>query len=156
MMNTDLQKIFDGAEGRYLSDGEVQTIQSFAASLPGRFEATKRLAAQEEAIATEAMQRFVQKYPEQGHQPEVREKAVRDMRITLRYIAHCYVRDDVDFFRDAFAEWVAEILCAMRPAVAIVDAYKILHEVTREKLGQDAAAFQPFFDAYVRELEKWR
>ncbi|HJK98244.1 MAG TPA: hypothetical protein RMF84_13520 [Polyangiaceae bacterium LLY-WYZ-14_1] len=156
MMNTDIEKIFDNAEGRYLSEGEVQQIRSFAMGLPDRFQAAKRLGAQEEAIATETVQRFVQKYPEQGHHPEVREKAVRDMRITLRYIAHCYVRDDVDFFREAFAEWVAEILCAMRPAVVLADAYKMLQTVATEKLGPDASAFQPFFESYVRELEKWR
>lgn len=155
-MNTELRKMIVAAEGRYLHDGEIAAVRDWAIQLEARLGAAARLQAAEDAIAEEASRRFVERFPEYAQRvKDARAKTARDMKLTLRYAAAAFVRDDESFFRRSYASWIAELLTAIVDAETLAVGQELLREAIVSALDPaDARHFVRYVDVFIQELRK--
>lgn len=153
-MNTEIKTTITQAEGRFLTDGEAETLRRFAVGMDGRLDAARRLEAAEDDIVEGALYRFFERHPDDSHaEADTRARFVRDLRLTLRYVAAAQVRDDGEWFRRQFAEWNAQTLKNIADATLLVAMFRTLAEEVEERLDPtDARAFHPYLDQFVQAL----
>lgn len=156
-MNTELRKMMVKAEGRFLRPEEEERTRAWAKGIRTRIELHNRIRAAEDAIVDAASTAFVELHGEMAEQiPHFRDKVGRDYRLFLRYVAHCVVRDDVEFFRRAYAEWIADLLSGMTEADVLKSGYEVLKVALQEQLEpSDARTVLPYVDLFLQELGKY-
>lgn len=152
-MNTELRAMIVAAEGRYLSTKEVDSLRDYASGMDGRLAAARRMQAAEETILTRARQRL----GDLDRLHAGRSEGIEEMRFMLRRIALAHVRSDLDHFREAHAEWVAEQLCNMLDPAALTTTFEAVREAMGETLEEvDTYAFEPYLHTFIEELRKWQ
>ncbi len=153
-MNTELRRVVVGAEGRYLSDEEAGKFREYALHMAARLEAARRLEAAEDGIVRAAAEAFLGKHAGYaGDVPEARAKTERDMRLTLRYLAAAHVRQDMDFFRRHYAEWIGELLRSIVEPEILVSGQECLKAAIEEALDPlDSRSFVRYLDVFISEL----
>jgi len=155
-MNFELRRTIVQSEGRFLSEQEAARIREYALNMKLRIACARRIQEAEDEIVKLASERFAKIHAEYlSRVQHARLKVERDYRLTLRYVAAGHVRDDMNFFRRSYAQWIAELL---RPIVAqdvLVDGQICLKEACDERLDAlDARAVLPFLDCFIEELRK--
>ena len=155
-MNTELRKMMVKAEGRFLRGEEIEQVRSWAQGMRARLEQHDRIEAAEERLVTSAAKAFVEIHPDMAEAiPDFEDKVVRDFKLFVRYVAHCIVRDDITFFRRAYAEWIAELLSGMTDPDVLVSGYEAMKVAADELLDpSDARAMIVYIDLFIAELEQ--
>jgi hypothetical protein len=155
-MNTELRKMIVAAEGRYLHESEIASVRSWAIELRARLDAVARLAAREDAIVEEAMERFLERHPDfHAGAREGRARGLRDFRLTLRYLGSAHVRDDEAFYRSHFSTWFAELLLPLMPAELLVESMRGLRDALESQLdAADGRCFVRYLDIFLADLER--
>jgi len=155
-MNTELREMMVKAEGRFLRADEVDRVRTWAKEMRPRIERHDRIRAAEDELVRSAASAFVELHPEMAEQiPHFEQKVIRDLRLFVRYVAHCVVRDDTRFFQRAYAEWIAELLASMTDPKVLISGYEAVREATLEVLDpSDAQVVTTYVDLFIAELEK--
>ncbi len=151
-MNTELRSMIVNAEGRFLSDQEVDALREYATGMGQRLSAARRMQAAEERIYVRALERLGDVRRLHGGRAE----GIEELRHMLRRVALAHVRADLTHFVEAHAEWVAEQLCQLIEPAALVSSFETLREAMAEVLNEaDTYAFEPYLHAFIEELRRW-
>lgn len=153
-MNTQLRKMIVDAECRHLTEGELARLADYARGMGDRLAAMRRLQAAEEEIVEAAAARFCERHAKYvSSVPDAREKVKRDMKLTLRYVAQAHVRDDMEFFKRNYAEWIGALLKSIVAPDVLVDGQECLRAEMQARMEPpDSSAFSPYLDLFIREL----
>jgi len=155
-MNTQLKNVLVETEGRYPSASELENVKKWALAMPDRIEVAQRLAEKEEDVMTNAISALGAKHPEFGQAAQYpQERFHADLRRHLRYVAQSQVLDDPTYFAEQYAEWTAEMLCAVESPEVLTEAFEILTEAVKGALdAADFRALEPFFFQFDRCLHE--
>jgi hypothetical protein len=144
------------AECRYLTQNELSRVRAYAQGMPMRLEVMRRVEVFEEQIVESAVAAFVAKHPSYFQEtPDSRAKTRRDMKLTLRYVTLAYVREDIEFFRRNYAQWISELLRAICPKEVLIDGQNCLRAAIESTL--DPAEARPLcsmLDVFIEELAR--
>jgi hypothetical protein len=153
-MNKQLRRMMVDAEGRYLSENELDQLRTYAASMGERLEAARRLEQAEARIVADAVDGFAARHPDYFRTtPEAREKTTRDFTLTLRYAATAHVREDAEFFRTNFAAWIGTLLRDLVSPQILIDGQEQLRDsLDRHLDAADARCFRRYLNIYIEEL----
>lgn len=154
-MNTELREMMVKAEGRFLRNDEIERVRAWAQGMRGRIDIHDRIRSAEDGIVGDAAKAFVELHPEMAQEiPHFEEKVQRDLRLFVRYVAHCAARDDLRFFRRAYAEWIAELLSGMTDPDVLISGYEAVKVAAGEHLDPgDASLMNTYVDLFLTELE---
>lgn len=155
-MNTALRKMIVEAEGRFLSEEEMGRIHAWASDTPERLEVARRAQSREHRLVERCMEALASAVPS-AVTADASARTERDLRSILRYAISAHVREDMEWFRESFSEWFAELRCSFLPAEQVAGVARALRDVARDSLdGADQRALAPYLDEIVRECEQWR
>lgn len=140
-MNTRFESMFADAEGRYLSQDEIQRVTTYTESIGARLAAMKAVEAVEAKIIEEVIEEVWKKHADfERRHVDAREKAKRDITLALRYCALAMVRDDDSFLTDKLLYWMRTILQAFHFGQVIDTTYRAL--IVRTQAHVDARHFR--------------
>lgn len=138
MMNTALQQqLILQADGRYLSDPELQPLQQYLGSFPLRFNTYRLLQEHSQTLVLQTLRKTIQ-----AHRKTIQEhgaKCQRDMSYTLECLARSVLLDDAQGFREGYVLWMQNITRALHKESSAIDAYRILQEEVSATFPKDSA-----------------
>ncbi len=151
-MNTQLRQIMVQSEGRFLSDGESAALRQWAIGMAQRLECARRIESIEARLVATITETFHARVAERG---QLQAKTASDVRAAIRYIATAHVRDDLAWFRTAYAEWVGESLRALAATATLTTLGEAIRAGIEEHLEpMDARALRPYLDCFDEELRR--
>lgn len=128
-MNTALLELVKQADGRYLSDEELQPLERYTRSFVLRFHTYNLLQEHSQQLILQTLRRLIQ-----THRKAVQEhgaKCQRDMTYSLECIAKAILLDDTPGYIEGYVLWMQNITRALHKQDSAVDAYRLLQvEVT--------------------------
>lgn len=152
-MNTEIRRMIVAAEGRYLVDSEVERLRAWALGMPGRLEASRRLESRLDAITHAVLEDLSGADRGEAGQGFGRPRIIAAIRTTLSYIAMAVVRDDPDFFREAFVDWYLTLLRNVVPGEALQQFARRLRKAVLDEMdGHELRAISPYFDLVEEAL----
>lgn len=126
-MNSAMMEMMTTVEGRYLTDEEVQRIHAYFEGFRSRVDAMRAIEAKEAAIVRDTIDEVWEKHPDfHTRHHAAREKAVRDVTLTLRYCAQAMVREDEEFLAEKLLFWLRTILRSFNMGQVIDTTYRTL------------------------------
>lgn len=146
-MNTILEQSIRDADGRYLSDSELDTLDAYVGSYEDRIKTYGLLHDRAEALILKALQTLAQTDAQTVR--EHKDKCVRDMGYVLRSIAIAILRDDPHAFREEVLLWMQNIMAALHKEQQSSRAYRLLQEVVVAELPAASAAL---INSYLEEF----
>jgi len=122
-MNYEIKQLLKGAEGRYLTDLEMQKLIGYAAGIRRRLEVADQLERAEAEIIARSTRATMERFPMLTtlHGEQTAERVQRDQTFVLRYAMLAMIQRDPDFMRDKLSTWMAtilEALCDLEPVIA--------------------------------------
>jgi hypothetical protein len=155
-VNSSLRQLLIQSEGRFLNDTETAAMRAWAVGMGPRLETARRVEAAEDRIAGAIVDAFMRGAAvDQRERDDADAKTARDVKLTLRYMAMAHVRDDLPWFRTAFAEWIGEMFRALAPQATLVILADAMRAAIDEHLDpMDGRALRPYVEAFDEELRK--
>ncbi len=151
-MNTQLRQILVQSEMRFLTDGESAAFRQWAIGMTQRLECARRIEAIEVSLVATITETFHARVAERG---QLQAKTASDVRAAIRYIAMAHVRDDLAWFRSAYAAWVGESLRALATTATLTTLGEAIRIGVDEHLEPiDARALLPYLACLDEELRK--
>jgi small-conductance mechanosensitive channel len=154
-MNSQLQSLVVGAEGRYFHPDERQALLARAASLPERFQAAEQVQEHEEAIVQAVMEEMQQRHPESSAiKGPALAKTQNDVQLVLRFDVQAMILDDVRWLDEKVLFWLRTILAAgnFRPDFSR-DCFTLLREqLARHTSPHTAALLEPYLKRNIEVL----
>jgi len=151
-MNTQLRQILVQSEMRFLTDGEVGAFRQWAIGVTERLECARRIEALETSLVATSTETFHARVVERG---QLQAKTASDVRAAIRYIAMAHVRDDLPWFRSAYAEWVGEALRALATSATLTTLGEAIRAGVDQHLEPlDARALLPYLACLDEELRR--
>ncbi len=139
------------ADGRYLTDDELQPFQSLRKTHATRLRTYGLLEEQAEALINQALDTMAQTEPNTISQH--RSVCQRDMSYVLRAIAVAILQDDEAAFIEQLVLWMQNIMKAVQKEKQSAWAYRILQEVVSEKLpAMNARLVNHFLQVFIDSL----
>ena len=91
-MSSLLTEIMTGAEGRYLTPHESDTLRDFVRCFVARLSAASEVEEKEQLVCERATRAIMSAYPDyEKNHPGAYEKSVRDLSLVLRYSTQALV-----------------------------------------------------------------
>ncbi|MBD2257327.1 hypothetical protein [Pseudanabaena sp. FACHB-2040] len=133
-MNTALRESIQQADGRYLSDAELQPLAGYVQSFVVRFNTYSLLREHSQNLVLQTLRKLIQTHRKtvQDHGP----KCQRDMGYTLECIARAVLLDDASGFVEEYVLWLQNITRSLHKEESAVEAYRLLK-------GEIVLAFPP-------------
>lgn len=136
------------ADGRFLSDQELQGLQAYTQSFEARRQTYQILSQNGDALVIAALQQLAT-----THREEVKThsaKCKRDMDYALKEIAKAVLLADEDVFRQGFALWMENITRAVHRGDSAARAYACLKaEILKTMPAACAALVVPYIDDLI-------
>ncbi|MEO1146084.1 MAG: hypothetical protein AAFY26_10865 [Cyanobacteria bacterium J06638_22] len=142
-MNTLLERYIQEADGRYLTDSELGTLDAYLSTYSTRMQAYKILQEKSESFILEALQQLAQTDAQTIRQHK--DKCVRDMVCVMRAIAVAVLRDDEQAFRDELLLWLQNILSALHKEQQSSRAYRLLQDVVSKEMPSESAELVNYY-----------
>ncbi|MBD2463761.1 hypothetical protein H6G89_22425 [Oscillatoria sp. FACHB-1407] len=136
-MNSTLEQHIREADGRYLTDLELRSLEGYAQSYQLRSTAYSLLCERSESLIQQVLDRLAT--TESTVIREHGETCRRDMTYVLRSIALAVLRDDDQGFREQLILWMQNIMMALRKEAQSARAYQYLQEIIAQQLPTDCA-----------------
>jgi len=140
------------AEGKYLDNQGLETLERYYKTYETRLETYQHLSQHSNHLVLRVLQRMGQDYPEliQKHG----KRCQFDMICVLRYVALSLLRDDETFFMDEMMDWLDTILVAYRRNEHCATAYRHMVDAVEEEFpAASAAMVRPYLDEVVIKLQ---
>jgi hypothetical protein len=154
-MNTQLRQLLTQSEGRFMTDAETAAMRGWAVGMTARLECARRVEAAEDRLAAAITEAFMGRAADQRDRDHAEAKTDRDVRLTLRYLALGHVRDDLPWFRTAFAEWIGEMFRSLAPPETLAALGDAMRAAIDEHLDpMDSRALRPYLDCFDAELRR--
>ncbi len=151
-MNTEMIETIRQAEGRYLTDSEIDVLRSYAVDFTQRLAAARGVEARERKIVDDAVERYLARRPEAAGQ---RAAVEEELRTTLRYATQAFVKKDMAAFEKDFVPWFAELVLALAPREEVVQRHAFLKAALEEHLDPiDARKIAAYLETWIAELAR--
>lgn len=150
-MNTILEQSIRDADGRYLDDSELTTLDAYVGSYGTRIKTYGMLHERAEELIIQALQQLSQTDAQtvQKH----REKCLRDMNCVMRAIALAILRDDPQSFREELLLWMQNIMAALHKEQQSSRAYRLLQGVISQEFPAESATLvNQYLDEFITAL----
>jgi hypothetical protein len=108
----DLADLFRRAEGRHLTDAELDKMLDVFPALDARVAAAREIREKETALIGRCVKEIYALYPYERHHEHATAKCVRDVRYVVAYATHAMLADDMRWFEDKLLIWMKTILQA--------------------------------------------
>lgn len=140
-MRTAFQPMLQEARRRHLRPEEVRSLRASAAAMRSGTDVARLSKRHAQEIALAVQEKLFVKYPQKLQIHELcREKATRDMVLTMRYAAYDVALDDPDYSADRMFTWFRTILNAFEFGHDLVgDAYLWVQEEARRRMPPEEA-----------------
>lgn len=149
-MNNTLLDVCLKADGRYLSDPELQPLETYVRSFADRFNTYTLLQEKTEALVLTTLRRLMQT----KHRKAIQDhgaKCQRDMTITLEYISKALLLDDSQFLTDQYLLWMQNITRALHKQDSATDAYEALREEINNSFpAASVAMLAPYLEITIQ------
>lgn len=151
-MNTQLHETIRQAEGRYLSEGEVDVLRAYALDMRERLAAARAVEAREPKILDDALERYFARRPD----AVARRAALEDeLRTVLRHATAAFVRKDMPAFERDVVPWLAELALATAAKEDVVQRHAHLKSAVEEHVDPiDARKIAAFLETWIAELSR--
>lgn len=151
-MNSNLEQQIRDADGRYLTDNELDTLDTYVETYALRLSTYTLLQEKAEDYILQSLQllsktdaRTVELY---------HEKCVQDMGYVVRAIAVAILRDDEIAFRQELLLWMQNILTALHKEKQSSRAYRLLQTVINTQMPPESAALvDHYLDEFITALK---
>lgn len=151
-MNTETYAIMVAAEYRYLTEAERQKIRDYALGMDARLALAGRIEAVEEAVVEAVTGRVCAVRPPAS--AEAAKRRAGDCRCVLRYLAQAHARDDLDFFREQFVDWMIPLFEVYVGAEELGAFFAEVRRALAEQLAAaDLAALARYLEAIDAGLD---
>lgn len=147
-MNSTFVATLHQADGRYLSDQELQPLETYCRGFGQRQQTYQLLSAQAETLVMQSLQRLAQTHRStvQEHGP----KCKRDMAYALSCIAKAVLSDETAGFQEDFVLWMENITRALHKGESAARAYGFLKLEIEERFPSPCAALVvPYLDNLI-------
>lgn len=137
-MNAKMMELMTEVEGRYLTTEEVQRVEAYFEGFRKRIAAMRAIEAKEATIVRETIDEVWDKHPDfHTRHHAAREKAVRDVTLTLRYCTQAMVREDEEFLAEKLLFWLRTILRSFNMGQVIDTTYRTLARKAEQHLERE-------------------
>jgi len=126
-MNNTLLETCLQADGRYLSDPELQPLETYIRSFADRFNTYMLLKEKTDTLVLTTLRRLMQT----KHRKAIQDhgaKCQRDMTATLEHISKALLLDDSKFLTEGYLVWMQNITRSLHKQDSATDAYEALRE----------------------------
>ncbi|MEB3358072.1 MAG: hypothetical protein VKK04_15195 [Synechococcales bacterium] len=151
-INHTLEKRVLQADGKYLDNQGLETLERYHKTYETRLETYQHLSQHSNNLVLMVLQRMGQDYPEliQKHG----KRCQFDMTCVLRYVALAILKDDETFFMDEMMDWLDTILVAYRRNEHCATAYRHMLEAMEDQLpAASSAMIRPYLDEVILKLQ---
>ncbi|HLW65705.1 MAG TPA: hypothetical protein VKS79_10325 [Gemmataceae bacterium] len=156
-MNSQLQSLVRGAEGRYFHADERRALLTQAASLPARFQAADQVQEHEDVIVQAVIEAMQQRYPESSAiKGPALAKTQNDVQLVLRFNVQAMILDHMRWLDEKVLFWLRTVLAAgnFSPKFSR-DCFTLLRDqVAKHTSPQTAALLQPYLDRNIEVLSE--
>lgn len=150
-MNNLLQKQFNDADGRYLTDSEIQPLESYLESYRARLATYQLLQEKSDQLVLQTLRQMIQTDREVVQR--YGEICRRDLNDVLRYIAASILRDSEDKFREQLLLWLQTIMIALNKQEQSAKAYMLLQELINKTFPvEHVQLIRPYLDLVISAL----
>ncbi|MDA0674211.1 MAG: hypothetical protein O3C67_10970 [Cyanobacteria bacterium] len=136
------------ADGRYLSDNELDPLETYWSSFAIRAQTYQLLRDQADTLVLQALRRLAQtqRATVQTHG----QKCQRDMAYALSCIAKAVLTDEAQDFQEDFALWMENITHALHKGESAAQAYGFLKQAIQAQLPETSAQLvMPYLDDLI-------
>jgi hypothetical protein len=154
-MNPPLSTILRQSDGRYLTADEREHVLAYARDLPARVEAAQAVEAGEGELIDSVVDKLRERYPRfERLFPDAWDRLAGDLRLVLRADTRAMLAGDLRVLEDKALFYLRSILAAYNVTPQFArDAFSLLREQCRERLGADAfARLDPYLERNVQVL----
>jgi hypothetical protein len=147
-MNSTFEATLLEADGRYLSDAELDPLEAYRSSFAVRLKAYELLREQADALVIDALRGLIATHRQtvQTHG----QKCQRDMTYALSRIAKAVLVDEAQEFQEEFALWMENITRALHKGESAAQAYRLLKQAIQAKLpGACTKLITPYLDDLI-------
>jgi len=147
-MNTVFAQTVREADGRYLTDQELQVLEKYAHSYSTRDRAYQILSEKANTLVVDSLKKLAATHRDEvvNHSGKCR----RDMTYALKYIARSVLTDEPEVFRQDFSLWMENITRAVHKGDSATRAYQHLKVEIQAALPKECAALVvPYLDDLI-------
>ncbi len=151
-LNHILTRTLNDADGTYLENHALHTLEQYAQSYSLRLETYQQLRDRSTALIQQALRKMSQVHPEiiQKHG----QRCLFDMSEVMRYIALSMLRDDEVFFKEQMLSWLDTILLAYKQNKHCAVAYRYLQEIIQSTFPASASSLiRPYLEIVIQVLQ---
>jgi hypothetical protein len=150
-LNHTLDKNILNADGCYLDDQQLHSLESYVQSYATRLSAYQHLRDSSEKIVMMALRKLAQVYPDLLQQHGARCKY--DMTEMLRYLALSVLRDDERLFKEQALVWLDTVLLAYKQNDHCSQGYQNLQAAIAASLPTaEIQLVRPYLELIVQTL----
>lgn len=147
-MNTLFAQTVQNADGRYLTDVELQDLEQYVQTYRTRKQTYQLLNNNANALVVQSLRQLAM-----THRKEVQihgGKCKRDMTYTIQYIAHAVLMDEAETFREGFALWMENVIRAVHKGDSAARACRCLKaEIQKAFPTECSALVMPYLDDLI-------
>lgn len=137
------------ADGRFLSDSELQELESYIQSFSARSQAYKFLSDNADTLVIQSLRQLARTHRQevQSHSAKCR----RDMSYALKEIAKAVLMDESEAFKQEFSLWMENITRAVHKGDSAARAYACLKEELKKSMPpQSVNLVVPYVDELIQ------
>jgi hypothetical protein len=150
-VNSTLEKQLFTSDGRYFTDLELQTLETYCQSYSTRLQTYQLLQKYASTIVIQALKKMQQ--TDEAVIQQYGETCQRDIADVLRYIALAILRDDPGIFREQLLLWMQTIMTAFKKESQSAKAYRIVQEIVGAHFPLvNAQLIHPYLNLVVETL----
>lgn len=156
-MNRQVAAVMREAEGRYLSQAEIDSVLETVRGFERRVAIMRKIEAKEKEIILPMVEAVFNHYPDfSAERPQAFEKCVRDETLVLRYCAMAMVNGDAELLREKLLYWMQTVLASLDFDKDFIRfTYETMQEhISRALAAEEAAEINPYIDIVIAELTK--
>lgn len=150
-MNITLEQSIQNADGRYLTDNELDTLHTYIATYELRLKTYTLLQERSGEYIVLALQQLAKTDAQTVQQHK--DKCIRDMEYVVRSIAIAILRNDEEGFRQELLLWMQNIMAALHKEQQSSRAYRMLQEVLTQSMPKECSDLvNHYLDEFVNAL----
>lgn len=125
-MNSQIEKLFENAESRYLKPEELDILNHYVSSLPERLEVYRRLRDEEISIMQHVADQLQAAFPQEKQ--ETLERCLKNALLVMRYCAMSMLLDDESFVQERLLDWLSQTLAVYNSQAVDATLYRLLNQ----------------------------
>lgn len=150
-MNITLEQSIQNADGRYLTDNELDALHIYIATYETRLKTYTLLQEKSGEYILLALQQLAKTDAQTVQQHK--DKCIRDMEYVVRSIAIAILRNDEEGFRQELLLWMQNIMAALHKEQQSSRAYRMLQEVLTQAMPKECSDLvNHYLDEFVNAL----